>query len=1027
MIGAGISLLHTAASGATATVGSVAGMARGILPFGILRGATGAAGKLASFGGSAVVAVGKSTVSIGGKFISGGVSVSGNALKVAAYGVNKANYRVQYIVRGSLWAYNSLKTIIFAILTFICLLYLDYVGWFLEIIAAPFVFIFRFIQEELFQGLKFARDLRDDGKSEASKPWTFQWFISHIMEFFAILLLELFEFFSAFVKSTVNFIEYVFRHPQYILGILLADIVFSFIEQNYVLIFDALHYIVIGSENAVLTAFNLGNVALDVHDLVQPITNEYIYNSIDVARVLCDSFCPEDMSITGSSSGRRLQTTSEDIATRISSLQSTVTEVVYAQHEYHQFENGVLGLFLILVKPFLALILAIIEAVFSKLACAMTGGILCTALEILNFIGYLAVEALNGIFGGLGVNIAPPQAGCTAGGLPYVDPGQCGGWMSDSQPPGAFFANLKPTIGRRLETEKLITCVPHPHDNSWVESVDGVQVHRSEVHKCPLSRHIFRDELENVRQLNSLKIQEECYQVCLHGVLYQACHTLDDGLERRFLGSCSEETSDIKDENQARRRLVSIFPDTYFSGFSPERKTAATTPNIFSPEYIAEFTDTMRKENMNSKKLADDITAILGPNPDHFTAGGIECTMLHTNPTIVQSMVNHVCIGLKIVVDRMPSMRHYAQRMVGTRGRRLSSVDDEYEESAERDEKEEEKQASWRRRFLRRQSILSDTFATLKHHLKVLHATDEKKPLTARIDDMVSITSYKPRGRRLTVAMPQEATQLAPLAGPDNWCIGDDSVYPCITGECVPYAQRDLCPDPGANASTIQQIGYAIHTASLYNIDPETLFQSAVACQQGYQTNPSTLPLTYANLQSDGANAEYCMGLAPSVDFRLPSIQIMGINRLITTGCNVNNSAACSCDFYYSTTEGIDGVGFGFVSQRDEYEILNSLMSVQFMIYLIVFINWPFYYAQWAWYWLWSWFGEYNLPLWFLYILGDQGLHKVSIWRRVFCFFMKAGSLVTLLILAYFLYVILISIDPLRIYFFALGKRLSVL
>jgi hypothetical protein len=781
-----------------------------------------------------------------------------------------------------------------------------------------------------------------------------------------------------------------------LITLIVATLVANYVEDKYSLLVDTANAGAVAYQSAFNKGAEYANIALEFRDTVQPIANQQVYSTVALVRLLCGTFCEEDQDNVGNRRSLLLEIPNEyepvpggSVAQRVHSYRGAVAQVTFASHLMDVLQRAIIGFQLIIIEPFLETIGAILSKVFAKLSCIMSAPAGCTLLEFLNLLARYAVDGLNAVLKFLGVNIKYRSFGCTAGSLPHTPPGQCQGYMFDPRPEGAFFSNLVANPGsRRLEEEepektyRMLTCDEDKKDGSFVERLDGKVVHRSHRNKCPLSRHVFRDDISNVHQFNMLEIDDKCYRVCLHGVLYESCHSMKDGHTRNLVGSCHPDVQ-IHNETAARRRLGNIFPDTLFQWNKRVLTSPVPDPFRFIPKTA---TTTVPKTLVDQVKEAVPIKT--------FTVLGVECTLVEGG-SYYDQWVNTICITAKLMVDKGPSMSDVINNMFTVHeARHLEEVEDNWD------------YGKFHQSLMKHRDFVVGAFTKMKRHRRLLHTTDSTKTPSERLDEMIQYTQYKVHPRRSLIADQSVVTQ--PTVQDIGACEGTD-MYPCITGECVPVEDRGLCPRPDLDDPELSwavKVGYYLTQASTFEADPVGLLDDASTCYKGYDENGDTLPFTYANLVEKEGNEVYCLGMSGDIGYRItPYEHLTGINELVNTGCSPANTNTCKCGWYPLKVYDDGVIGFLYMTVDLRIRLLRALISIQWLLYRSIFIWFPVLDAWWAS--LWDMFRPgYFSPV-FLHIFGDLGLGEaVTEKRRWLCFGIHLGSLLTFvwLVVVFFIF-----------------------
>lgn len=919
----------------------------------------------------------------------------------------------------------------------------------------------------------------------------------YLIELVLLVIQEFLLFISMLVQVLLNYCVNLSMRIWYIIVLFMIVAVSRFIQAYYVDMIDSTNSMIVTVENTAIQAAKVGNVTLDVFDAMAPIANEMFRNMVEEAEVLCDALCPEDMKMasntrrrlfgrdrlieklslrqylgirlrdlrsSSSSSpvkeprvledfkerrGRNLQVTTNTPDTRskriIASGANLVRKLTLSLFLQNKVKIGILALVIAMLKPFIENIDSVSDpfAIFqAKLTCMTLGGLTCSAIEVVNHLVKLIVNFFNSF---LPFQIPFDEFACSAGELENVDPALCGGRMNTNIPPGAFFSTLadEGANRRRLVNEqqqeeeqvkdRLVECKQHPLDGSWVEYIDGKMVHRSMVNKCPLSRHVFRDEFENVKQLNMLEVDHtDCYTVCLSGIKYESCYDKDVGHVRRFLGSCAPSTVEIKNESQARRHLLSLFPGSLFNWSSsssdkkkpppPKQQPVLVTPNVF----INQGTDRYLYTGENPKPTTSEeiqfeferfLNAKTIQNEAIFFVQGIQCKI----PRIIDIVKSEAllvymgCMIGKMIEERGISIGSIIKESMtsalpkktttgsSNRGRRLKDDANSKVEAIK----------SWSRDTTEKAQYVRETFKSLNRYIRLLSATSPEMPLSDRIDDLIDVASYRPMTRRMMLETEEVGFVTRGVQEIEikdiGWCEGEN-MYPCpSTGDCVELDKRDECPDPAEDASVVRKVGHYIHQASLIDIDVSSIIDDTVQCYSDWRSDSSTVPSTSVNLLQ-GAGT-FCAGSTPPFPYRFPPMEIHGINRFVSTGCHASSGQNnCRCAEYYrpATTSETFSIDYTIIDMR--VYIVNSLTAIHWVFYQTLFRFMPW--LQQGWENFLNWFSINTMPRWFVFIFSDLGIRRVSPFWGWVCFSIHLGDLMTLVLVWYLFYIFVISLDP---------------
>ncbi len=863
------------------------------------------------------------------------------------------------------------------------------------------------------------------------------------------------------VQAVCVFIGRLFMYPGFWILFGLVILVTKLVERDYIDIADNANSFIVTGESAARTASRLINVGLELKDTLMPLTNVAFIYAIGQARLVCFHFCPQEF--RASPTGRRLLSSIElppmdniptgpyevtkqrrrlvdtdTMIAKIKKLRKVVNKLAFGTYLMNLIDLRITGIYLSLLKPIingLTTMAGPIEKAISKILCMFAGGFICTGAELFNFLAILAVDFINSFtFFKIGY---PEDFTCKRQSLIDVDPEQCGNWLDSDKPPGAFFSSLVPegasqhgTRPRKLgyaegppspmaeeeATYPLLECKPHEFDGSWIETLDGKVVHTSHHNKCPLSRRVFGDEFANVKQFNMMGIHSECYWVCLHGVKYESCHNQYTGHIRRLLGSCTEGL-EIKDERQARRRLNSIFPDTSFTwgelfGGHKEPVTAAPVNPFLQPP-------PKKTGVLTSDDLVQKLRESIKTNPK-FEVFGIQCN-IKWELNIERMYTNIWCLTMRMVHDHTPGISVYVdQYMSGTLGMDRRKLDEELVA------KKRVTMQEWTKDFASTRKDFTDTIAQVRSYVRLLQSTDDGQTAEERIDDMVSVASFRSRRTLLESTIRVNGFD-EPELKDIGWCEGED-MYPCPTGGvCVPIADRDLCPVPDFNSTETtvwEKAGYYLNQASLIDIDPEEILQDMNECYRQYEVDMDSVPVTLTNLEQEGGGGSFCVGVIPPFPLRMPDVEVHGINRFVSTGCTVNEVNTCSCDMYHRSLLNYDLFNFYYTDADFHVKIINALVWVHHLFYVVLFVRVPE--LQDGWYNIMDFFfGADNLPGWFLYLLGDLGVKNVSIQKRWYCWGLHTNSAMVVLAMILLTYELVMSLEVVAYWFWSLARRIS--
>ncbi len=997
-------------------------------------------------------------------FIRPGISRVTATVKGAATGSLKTAATANTILRAGYSLVSAIQSFLVLIFVYLIVNNINNIVQFILWLFSPIAAFMAFVDDSLNGARDMLRKKSYDPSLTSKDPSRIDWAVAGFLlfiEFLVFCVQEAIVLVSVLSQTAIAFVKRIASRPLFWLLFGIFLVISAAAEHNYIDIADMTNSVIVAGEAGTRQLFRAGNIGLDIYDAVAPFQNVALLYTIGKMRVLCDTFCPEPFK--SSPTGRRLlEETPEELVfkyekgggrrrlidtntmrTKIKKIKKVVNKLAFGSYIMNLIDLRITALYLVLAKPLmeaLSVLSGPIERLVSKIYCAMVGGFKCSFLEVFYFIVVAAVDFINS-------NTIlkfpfPGNFACKAGELVDIDPAQCGNWLDAAKPPGSFFSALVPEgatqIGQRPrslgavyanvsslgsddtgEEYPLLECKQHPVDNSWVETLDGNVIHMSQYNKCPLSRHVFGDEFSNVKQFNMMGVDTECYVICLHDVKYESCHNQYTGHVRRLLGSCSPTTVPIENEQQARRRLNSLFPETYF-GWSElfEGKKATTFSPVEQSPYSAHFHP--NQKTMNSEDLVTSLKQSLRVNPK-FTVFGIECDV-RWEASIERVYTNVLCIGLRMVSDYGPSMDSlffaFNNQQQKKRGRSLMDEQTDKLKSASF--------KKWSADLKKNKDAIMDTVSMARSYIRLLHATDKTQSMEDRIDEMIDVANYQSR-RTLDDTASQVQGFDEPIVRDIGWCQGED-MFPCPKGPCVPIADRDLCPEPDMNSSDTsywQIIGHYMNRASTIDFDPEEAIQDINQCYRGIDINTESNPVTLTNLeQEDGGSATYCTGLRPPFPYRFPDIEIKGINRFIASGCVVDDVNSCTCDFYYRPLLNYDLLTFYYTDADLQIKFINFFTWMHHLAYVILFIRIQWFQDGWYGFITWMAGGPQRLAPWVLYFFGDWGI-RASIEKQWYCWGLHSNSAMTIVALLVLTYDLVKSLDVLSYWFWSLVRRIT--
>jgi hypothetical protein len=848
--------------------------------------------------------------------------------------------------------------------------------------------------------LRHKIDSYRDADRKYNKPSDF---LKAIPTVLIILVQITVEFIMACLEFVILFISGVFGSLILLFFLYALANLLTLIEHNYVDMLDGVNTATVAAENLALQGGRMLNVSLDVWDAVAPYKNEEIRNMIESSTVLCTVFCPDDVR-TGA---RRLAdyTSNSKLKPYIRTLASVVRRMTFFTFVQNRFKLAILTIVLFCLKPFLTdpnVILDPLQIITSKLSCLLFGGFRCGPLEIINFVANAFVKWLNGW---LPVHITfNNDWACKAGELEGISAQECGGLLSDLTPKGATFVNLVNT--RRLSEvtrEAMLECNQHPLDGSWIERLNGKIVHKSKYNKCPLSRHVFRDEFSNVKQFNRLDIHDECYTVCLHQVAYRSCHSVENGHMRELIGGCGG-GEEIVNEHQARRSLTSLFPDSLFTWTKrPEIKVEKVEREL--SENPLHFTTSEQLIAYLQKGMVEKPT---------FTVNGMTCTLSPlTGLTYPQIEAYLFCRASLFLSQHMDQVTVYLRSMVTK-----PTTPSDFRRSLST------ATPQWQANFKEKMNEVTSSLQSMRKYIRLLHSTDKTLDLDERIDDMIEVVNYRP-SRRMLMERTERGLQAIEVKNV-GWCSGEN-MFPCVTGECVPMEDRDLCPVADMNdpeTGFMVKMGSLVQAASTMEIDPQAIFEDAKNCYGGYSTNPGSIPTTASNMEN--GDGEFCIGMAPPNPLRAPSIEIQGINRLLSTQCvNEFNQNMCQCDYFWRTALSYENFGMTYTNIDIWRKTINALMWVHSIFqYVFDFFN-PG--LELAWMWFLEVFASLNqYPRWVVFFFDNLGYNYYTPGWKLVCTTVYSGSFFTLAFITVIMYKFIWALTPIGTWYWTLVHRLIV-
>lgn len=924
--------------------------------------------------------------------------------------------------------------------------------------------------------------IKDQGHSfytnAINLTYTFVWTVAYYSIKAAQELLILFRF------GVIWFFELiivVLSHLYILIPLYIVLVITELVENSHLDFISGSDMAVVAGQSLALNAGRVGNLSLDFWDATAPLRNVEMINIVQTGEVFCDILCPEDMR-SSSETGRRLRETymgpkymnlmsqqqeqeegiiidPVEVTRRRRILQRTdpteqskktltlITKLLrtlaFARYLINRLNLATMGFILIILKPFfenLDVFLDPVQKLSDKLICMSSGGIECSFREVTGFIAQAGVDGLTSLIPIIGKQTVDIHIVCPKQRLSHVSGRTCGGRLSDPFPSGAFFVSKKETVAenqrRILEEEKAgekyLECKQHPVDGSWIEVLDGKVIHKSRVNKCPLSRHTFRDTFSNVKQFNMLGVNSECYTVCLDGVEFESCHNTELGHVRRFLGSCSEETKHIQTEQQARRHLVGLFPNSLFTwASSAPKKPTQTTPNTF---VVQDDRLLLTGEITNSEDLYHRIHKDFQDSQGQrfYLPNGFECKITNwVNPSLPEALVNTFCLAMKYWKDTNQGVKLYfdgffnsflgknAVEKYSFKNRNLMNLlggdPDETEESLHR-------RTKWYTELSDQKNTLVNSVNSVKKYMRLLQATDKREIPIDRIDDMIDVINYRPSRRVLLETRSETIRGRQLIEVVDSGVCNEEGMIQCPAGECRPVDERDQCAEldlSDPNVGTLKRVTYYIHKASVIEVSPDAMLKDAKDCYQGYRQDTSTIPVTPSNLESGGG--DFCAGVIPPIPFRFPSIKVDGVNSLINGGCKGATVNTCQCANFYKTAIFYDSFVFDYTDVDVRLKLINFGIWFHFIWKKSLFEWHPE--IQEAWYRFLGNFSRASMPRWVIFFFSDLGVKAISPTWEWICWGVHTGSAMVFIMTVFLLYLFFLASVPLQFWFWNFVRR----
>jgi hypothetical protein len=817
----------------------------------------------------------------------------------------------------------------------------------------------------------------------------------------------------------------------FIPAVVLVFLIFGLdqVQQNYRDLTNTVHNSVVNVELFLAKASTVSNAGLEIQNIFAPLANVFWDNTWRMFAVLFGTVADSDYSPSFTNfwqgdgkqtspnpdtvgGGRRLS--EEAFQDRLGQVEGPVVEIAWLMQLYNAFVLFVFRFQLMLVYPFFEVVLQVLSFVFGKIQCAIVGGAYCTVVELTQALVNLFVALLNGFISLFGASIPfVTSIACSAGELRHVSAKECGGSIADPYPFGAFFSNLRVTDSsqRRLLADHygpLLECYQHPLDHSWIEAFEDRIIHKSHTEQCPISKMAMTGTIkQQTLVFERLKLHTDCYQLCTLGVHSLQCHFWSaENMTLTLLGSCDEKVP-ISTHGHARRQLAGFFPGRFMSWLDavPQQlrtgHTILPTNNDGRPSHFS--TDTFTTTLHTKQSLIGYLQRTVG---NVFTTNGIRCD-LSDSSTAFGQFVNMGCIGLKLSEEHGPTL----VERISQHAREFSA----YTEEPPRDRKlgaEEPQQTPGRGLDERQKRLLEGATRGVTKHLQKLKRTFRlymaQKPSTRpgepsrlfRTIEMIEpnrVRWVKAQMEKRKESTGERRRQLrdemqGEIGLPLGFCRGED-MYPCPSGSCVPFADRDLCPsveEVSAEPGVVQKLNQLLHDISLYDVDPERFLDDTFECYNGYRENPDLVPVTHTNLETKGKYADFCVGYTPYIDYRFPKPEVKGINRFIDTACNLEDGVNhCMCSWYYETTLAYSAFTFSYITVDVEYHLRNAFLVAHTIMYAVVF-QWPVFDPLRA---VWENLWPHTMPDWFRYFFSHLGVHQVTFGQRLWCAALNSASL----------------------------------